>query len=238
MLRAVCDQLALVLERDRLLRTATDAEIFRQTETGAAQRCSPRSRTTSESSGGDQGVGDGLLDPEVDALGRASVPRCCRWSTRDRPARRARREPAGHVADRGRRAAGSAGARRPRGGRHRRGRRRRGCVGRTFASQWSIDEGHAVAIADPVFLRARAVQPAGQCGQGRRRRRASPTVEVEVGRRPRERCAGARSVDHGEGRDSDHAGGTALPTRSPGSRSGRRTSAPGSGSRSRRGSSI
>ena len=31
-LRAVCDQLALVLERDRLLRTATDAEIFRQTD--------------------------------------------------------------------------------------------------------------------------------------------------------------------------------------------------------------
>jgi two-component system sensor histidine kinase KdpD len=32
-LRAVCDQLALVLERDRLLRAATDAEILRQTET-------------------------------------------------------------------------------------------------------------------------------------------------------------------------------------------------------------
>jgi two-component system sensor histidine kinase KdpD len=31
-LRAVCDQLALVLERDRLLRTATDAEIFRQSD--------------------------------------------------------------------------------------------------------------------------------------------------------------------------------------------------------------
>ena len=31
-LRAVSDQLALVLERDRLLRTATDAEIFRQTD--------------------------------------------------------------------------------------------------------------------------------------------------------------------------------------------------------------
>ena len=32
-LRAFCDQLALVLERDRLLRTATEAEIYRQTET-------------------------------------------------------------------------------------------------------------------------------------------------------------------------------------------------------------
>ena len=31
-IRAVCDQLALVLERDRLLRTATEAEIFRQTD--------------------------------------------------------------------------------------------------------------------------------------------------------------------------------------------------------------
>jgi two-component system sensor histidine kinase KdpD len=31
-LRAVCDQLALVLERDRLLRSATNAEIFRQTD--------------------------------------------------------------------------------------------------------------------------------------------------------------------------------------------------------------
>jgi two-component system sensor histidine kinase KdpD len=31
-IRAVCDQLALVLERDRLLRTATDAEIFKQTD--------------------------------------------------------------------------------------------------------------------------------------------------------------------------------------------------------------
>ena len=31
-LRAVCDQLALVLERDRLLRAATDAEVLKQTE--------------------------------------------------------------------------------------------------------------------------------------------------------------------------------------------------------------
>ena len=31
-LRALGDQLALVLERDRLLRTATDAEVYRQTE--------------------------------------------------------------------------------------------------------------------------------------------------------------------------------------------------------------
>jgi two-component system sensor histidine kinase KdpD len=31
-LRAFCDQLALMLERDRLLRTATDAEVYRQTE--------------------------------------------------------------------------------------------------------------------------------------------------------------------------------------------------------------
>jgi two-component system sensor histidine kinase KdpD len=31
-IRAFCDQLALVLERDRLLRTATEAEVYRQTE--------------------------------------------------------------------------------------------------------------------------------------------------------------------------------------------------------------
>jgi two-component system sensor histidine kinase KdpD len=31
-LRALCDQLALVLERDRLLRSATDAEVYRQSE--------------------------------------------------------------------------------------------------------------------------------------------------------------------------------------------------------------
>jgi two-component system, OmpR family, sensor histidine kinase KdpD len=31
-LRAICDQLALVLERDRLLHSATDAEVFRQTD--------------------------------------------------------------------------------------------------------------------------------------------------------------------------------------------------------------
>lgn len=31
-LRAFCDQLALVLERDRLLRSATEAEVYRQTE--------------------------------------------------------------------------------------------------------------------------------------------------------------------------------------------------------------
>jgi two-component system sensor histidine kinase KdpD len=31
-LRAFCDQFALVLERDRLLRTATDAEVFRQSD--------------------------------------------------------------------------------------------------------------------------------------------------------------------------------------------------------------
>ena len=41
---ALCDQLALVLERDRLLRRATEAEVYRQTERSVA--CSPPSPTT------------------------------------------------------------------------------------------------------------------------------------------------------------------------------------------------
>ena len=239
MLRAVCDQLALVLERDRLLRDRDRRRDPQADRDGAAQRCSRRSRTTS-----------GALWPRS----RRRSPICSipRWSARrriarrvlhvvdqrDRPARRARREPPGHVADRGRRAAGA-----PRDvdlaetvtGR---GRRRGAALARRAHRAWRSTTAHEVAVADPVFLprvvsnlldnAARSAVAAG-----------SPSVEIEIGptdHGQRRAQVAVRSSTTGPGSPRGSAPSCSCP--SPGSTSGRRNSAPASGSRSRRGSSI
>jgi two-component system sensor histidine kinase KdpD len=65
-LRAVCDQLALVLERDRLLRTATDAEILRQTETARRTMLAAVSHDLRSPLAAIKASVTDLLDPEVE----------------------------------------------------------------------------------------------------------------------------------------------------------------------------
>ncbi len=64
-LRAVCDQLALVLERDRLLRTATDAEILKQTETARRTVLAAVSHDLRSPLAAIKASVTDLLDPEV-----------------------------------------------------------------------------------------------------------------------------------------------------------------------------
>ena len=64
-LRAVCDQLALVLERDRLLRKATDAEILEQTETARRNVLAAVSHDLRSPLAAIKASVTDLLDPEV-----------------------------------------------------------------------------------------------------------------------------------------------------------------------------
>ena len=80
-LRAVCDQLALVLERDRLLEAATDAEILRRTETARRNDARGGLARSAEPVGGDQGVGHRSARPGGRSVRRGSCGRAARWST-------------------------------------------------------------------------------------------------------------------------------------------------------------
>ena len=64
-LRAVCDQLALVLERDRLLEAATDAEILRRTETTRRNVLAAVSHDLRSPLAAIKASVTDLLDPEV-----------------------------------------------------------------------------------------------------------------------------------------------------------------------------
>ncbi|MFI5055908.1 MAG: ATP-binding protein [Actinomycetota bacterium] len=64
-LRAVCDQLALVLERDRLLEAATDAEILRRTETARRNVLAAVSHDLRSPLAAIKASVTDLLDPEV-----------------------------------------------------------------------------------------------------------------------------------------------------------------------------
>ncbi len=64
-LRAVCDQLALVLERDRLLRKATDTEILKQTETARRNVLAAVSHDLRSPLAAIKASVTDLLDPEV-----------------------------------------------------------------------------------------------------------------------------------------------------------------------------
>jgi two-component system sensor histidine kinase KdpD len=65
-IRAVCDLLALVLERDRLLRTATEAEIFRQTDQIRRSMLAAVSHDLRSPLAAIKASVTDLLDPEVD----------------------------------------------------------------------------------------------------------------------------------------------------------------------------
>ena len=199
-LRAVCDQLALVLERDRLLRTATDAEILRQTETARRTMLAAVSHDLRSPLAAIKASVTDLLDPEVERVDGGACGRPARGRQRGRPARCARREPSGPVADRGRCRAGAPRARRSRGDRHGRGRRGGAALADVHIAM-AIDDGHEVAVADPVFfprvvsnLLDNAARSAVAAG--------SPSVEIEIGptdHGQRRAQVAVKVVDHGAG---------------------------------------
>jgi two-component system sensor histidine kinase KdpD len=199
-LRAVCDQLALVLERDRLLRTATDAEILRQTETARRTMLAAVSHDLRSPLAAIKASVTDLLDPEVE---RSADDRDAVLRVVDREADRLDALVA-NLLDLSRIEAGvvqanlehvdlaeavtaevdAAGMRWP---------------GVTISM--SIDDGHEVVVADPVFVprvvsnlldnAARSAVAAGE-----------PAVEIEIGPTAHGEHNGqvaVKVVDHGAG---------------------------------------
>jgi two-component system, OmpR family, sensor histidine kinase KdpD len=196
-IRAVCDQLALVLERDRLLRTATDAEIFKQTDRIrrsmlaavshdlrsplAAIKASVTDLMDPDVRRTDEERADVLqtIDAETDRLDTL-VANLLDMSRIEAGVLKARTEPV-DVAEVATAEADAVCSRWP--------DVRVGTV---------IDESHTVAEADPVFLvrvfsnlldnAAKAASKAGR-----------PDVQVRVGQH--HEGVAVRVVDHGEGLD-------------------------------------
>ena len=135
--------------------------------------------------------------------------------------------------------AGAPRARRSRGDRHGRGRRGGAALARRAHRHGDRRRARGRGRR-PGLLPPGGVEPAGQrgaVGGGRRRR---PSVEIEIGptdHGQRRAQVAVKVVDHGAGLDARRSA-PSCSCPSPGSTSGRRSSAPASGSRSRRGSSI
>jgi two-component system sensor histidine kinase KdpD len=199
-LRAVCDQLALVLERDRLLRTATDAEILRQTETARRAMLAAVSHDLRSPLAAIKASVTDLLDPEVE---RSDGDRAAVLRVVDGEADRLDSLVA-NLLDLSRIEAGVVQA-------HLEHVDLAEAVTAEVdaaALRWpdvriamSIDEGHEIAIADPVFVprvvfnlldnAARAAEAAG-----------SPSVEIEIGSTnhgERSTQVAVKVVDHGAG---------------------------------------
>ncbi len=196
-IRAVCDQLALVLERDRLLRTATDAEIFKQTDQIrrsmlaavshdlrsplAAIKASVTDLMDTDVPRTDEERAEVLqtIDAETDRLDTL-VANLLDMSRIEAGVLRARQEPV-DVAEVATAEADAISTRWP-----------------DVRVEAVIDEGHTIADADPVFLvrvlanlldnAAKAASTAGR-----------PDVQVRVGRL--QAGVAVRVVDHGEGLD-------------------------------------
>ena len=151
-LRAFCDQLALVLERDRLLRSATEAEVYRQTESVRRSLLAAVSHDLRSPLAAIKASVTDLLDeaPGTDGDRPARGARGDR--RRDRPAERADRQPAGHVEDRGGHAPGPAADGRP--GRDASRNRSTGCGASTSDIDVDVRIAPEAALvrADPVFL--------------------------------------------------------------------------------------
>jgi len=196
-LRAVCDQLALVLERDRLLRTATDAEIFRQTDRVRRSMLAAVSHDLRSPLAAIKASVTDLMDPEVerDDAGRAEV-----LHTIDTEADRLDTLVA-NLLDMSRIEAGvlqarpesvdlaevvtvevdSVCARWPR-----------------IDVHTSIDEAHSVVFADPIFL-VRVLSNLLDNAAKAAARTGHPDIEVSVGRHSE--GVAVRVVDHGDGLD-------------------------------------
>jgi two-component system, OmpR family, sensor histidine kinase KdpD len=196
-IRAVCDQLALVLERDRLLRTATDAEIFKQTDQVRRSMLAAVSHDLRSPLAAIKASVTDLMDPDVTRTDeqRAEVLQTIDAET-DRldtlvanlldmsrieaGVLKARMEPV-DIAEVATAEADAIGARWP-----------------DVRVTTVIDEGHSVAEADPVFL-VRVLSNLLDNAAKAASKAEIPDVQVRVGRQ--RGGVVVRVVDHGEGLD-------------------------------------
>ena len=167
-LRAFCDQLALVLERDRLLRSATEAEVYRQTESVRRSLLAAVSHDLRSPLAAIKASVTDLLDdvPGTTAVDRREALEAI--DARDRPSERVDRQSARHVEDPG----GLAPRATADGGP---GRDRRG-IGRPVATaarahrrQRADRAGGGVGAGRSRLPGSDHEQPPGERGHGRRR---------------------------------------------------------------------
>jgi len=196
-LRAVCDQLALVLERDRLLRTATDAEIFRQTDSVRRNMLAAVSHDLRSPLAAIKASVTDLMDPEVE---RNDAEREEVLHTIDAETDRLDTLVA-NLLDMSRIEAGVLEA-----------RPEPVDLGElvtaevdSVCARWpgldvraTIDDDHALVEADPVFL-ARVLSNLLDNAAKAAIRTGHPTIEVLVSRHGA--GAAVRVVDHGDGLD-------------------------------------
>ena len=199
-LRAVCDQLALVLERDRLLRSATDAEILRQTETARRTMLAAVSHDLRSPLAAIKASVTDLLDPEVD---RSSADRDEVLRVVDREADRLDALVA-NLLDLSRIEAGVVQA-----------SLEHVDLAETVTAEvdaaalrWpdvriamAIDDGHEVVIADPVFV-PRVVSNLLDNAARAAAAASAPSVEIEIGptnHGERADQVAVKVVDHGAG---------------------------------------
>jgi two-component system sensor histidine kinase KdpD len=211
-LRAVCDQLALVLERDRLLRAATDAEILRQTETARRTMLAAVSHDLRSPLAAIKASVTDLLDPAVE---RSTADRAAVLHVVDSEADRLDALVA-NLLDLSRIEAGVVQV-----------RLEHVDLAETVTAEvdaaalrWpnvhiamAIDDGHEVAVADPVFfprvvsnLLDNAARSAAAAG--------SPSVEIEIGptdHGQRRAQVAVKVVDHGAGLTSSERTQLFLP---------------------------
>jgi two-component system, OmpR family, sensor histidine kinase KdpD len=196
-LRAVCDQLALVLERDRLLRAATDAEIFRQTDRVRRSMLAAVSHDLRSPLAAIKASVTDLMDPDVE---RGDAERLEVLRTIDAETDRLDTLVA-NLLDMSRIEAGVLQA-----------RPERVDLAEvataeidTVCARWpgihvdaAIDDAHATVEADPVFLvrvLANLLDNAAKAAM----RTDRPDIEVRVGRQGE--GVAVRVIDHGDGLD-------------------------------------
>lgn len=197
MIRAVCDQLALVLERDRLLRTATDAEIFKQTDQVRRSMLAAVSHDLRSPLAAIKASVTDLMDPDVTRTDEqraevlqtidaetdrldSLVANLLDMSRIEAGVLKARMEPV-DVAEVATAEADAIGARWP-----------------DVRVATVIDQGHTVAEADPVFL-VRVLSNVLDNAAKAASKAEIPDVQVRVGRQ--RGGVVVRVVDHGEGLD-------------------------------------
>ena len=197
-LRAVCDQLALVLERDRLLVAATNAEILTQTETARRNMLAAVSHDLRSPLAAIKASVTDLLDPDVE---RSDAELAAVLRVVDRETDRLDALVA-NLLDMSRIEAGVLQA-------HSESVDLAEAVTAEVdaaITRWpdvaigvAIDERHATATADPVFL-ARVLSNLLDNAARAASRAGSRTVEVEVG--PDDERIRVRVIDHGAGLDA------------------------------------
>ena len=195
-LRAFCDQMALILEDERLLRAATQAEVYRQTEEVRRSLLAAVSHDLRSPLAAIKASASDLLDPTRIAVAGGRTGGAARDQRPGRPAERTGREPARHVPHRGRHAPGPLADGRPGGDDHGGGRQGRRATpgGATFASTIAPDA--ALVSADPVFLE-RVVTNLLENALAATTEAGGSRIEVDV--RRTENDAVMRVIDHGYG---------------------------------------